>query len=474
MLAASFCGTAQNTCNVECGCTRSDIAGWASWSIPATCTSLELNNTGLTDSDARSIAEILLENNDVEFVNVTDNFIKVAGMEALVHASMRQHFGLEMGIQKHRDSLLYRAGAGSIGGTLGGAASGAASAGLAIGVVAPVLVGGPLAWAGLAAAWTAASPAVAGAAIYAAAGAAATATGTAVAGAAGMGAMYGAGAGAVAGAVTGTMADDAGTAGEYGATSGGVVGLLAGGHAAYAGYQSIVAAKLAAGAGAVGTGAAQMDTDEAKKLKDKEEELMMGGGALAGGGWVVDAVKNAKFLRKESAQRKMKEAGFDAAHKMDLGWARRMTKRLCETSDMCSRNTFEMMKSALNLACNYDSKSQLMNRGTMKGQSSLYDTLKAAGKGDEFWQMLGGGCSGKKWHADSDRCQEWKMDQIALGNAHRIDRSPASLAALNRKLSDVETFLKCATALRDVMDGSFLMAVRADMDLFYNFVNAAS
>ena len=204
-------------------CTRSDLEGWTGWSIPSRCTRLELGDSKLADGAARSLAKQLLQSDEVEYVDVTSNFIRDAGISALEHASTQQHFQLDIANQKAASSLVYRAGNGGLGGSLVGGATGAATAGLALGVV----VGGPAVWGGMgiAAAWSAAT--------------------TAAAGAAGMGAMYGAGAGAAVGAVAGgTMAHTVEEAREKGATWGAAAGVMAGGGVAYAGYQSIVAAQV--------------------------------------------------------------------------------------------------------------------------------------------------------------------------------------------------------------------------------------
>ena len=143
---------------------------------------------------------------------------------------------------------------------------------------------------------------------------------------------------------------------------------------------------------------------------------------------------------------------------------------------MCSMAGLAKLKSTVNLACNYEEKTPLANQGTMKGQTELYSTLKAAGKESEFWKKLDGGCNGKRWHAKSDRCQEWKFQQIVAGNGDKVsDRSPESMAALSRKLSDIELFLKCAgRQLGNVMNGDFVRAIRNDMGKVYTFIEAAA
>ena len=410
-------------------CNRADVEGWTGWSIPSHCTRLHLGDSGLTDRGARAIATQLLLSDEVEYVNATSNFLNGAGIKALTDASIMQSFLLDIDNQKVPDGLVSRTVAGGFYGATTGVITGAFVGG---GAVAAAVAAGPLLAGG-------ASIAAATSAVSTASAAVAGASG-AIAGAAALGAQYGGGAGAALGTTAGaTMASTVGEAKDYGVKAGAVAGAVSG---AYAFSVTDVPEY-----------SPEPETDQ---YSSSDSNIHKGG-----------------LFRDLKEQAKMAPRGQDAAHRMDLGWGQRLYASLCEKTVKCDQKTKAAIKVALNLACNYDPKSALMNRGALKGQKELYSTLKDAGKESDFWDLLGGGCSGRRWHAQSDRCQEWKMQQILSGNGAKVDSSAASVAELTRKLADIELFLKCANKLHSVMGGKFSQATRSDMNQLYSWVNSA-
>ena len=200
-------------------------------------------------------------------------------------------------------------------------------------------------------------------------------------------------------------------------------------------------------------------------------------------GW-LESKKGSRVWDDDSVHRLVTngEKGFDAAHKLDVGFIHKTMKALCATAGadaVCTDEMFANLKTAATMACNFKRKTSLMNQGTLSRE--VQALLKEESTMDAYWERLGGGCDGigsngrVHYHADSDRCQEWKISKILDGKAEAVGRSDSGLRALAIKATEMREALSCLSDLSmpagdKLVPAHILSALTANVDTVDRFL----
>ena len=176
----------------------------------------------------------------------------------------------------------------------------------------------------------------------------------------------------------------------------------------------------------------------------------------AGRDWTHEMAKHGARVWDDARVHKRVTEGskdYDAAHNLHVGFIHSVVNDVCGNdalgSDGCTGLDFGLLKAAATMPCNFKKKTRLMNQGMTEYLSLLRDNDE-----DAYWRELGGGCDGVgsdgrriRFHADSDRCQEWKIERILTGKGGAVGRSAAGLLSLRRKVTEMEESLLCMQEL---------------------------